>query len=131
MGKKQEDQNTKLQEKATLHHPEDGGSVMMQGCFSSTGNEKLVRDHRKMDGTKSWKVLEEKSVPGCKTLDIEMKVRHPAGQPNLRTNVLTITNQSDKLERFCRRLPAVMAPKTLKKHTHHTPDGFCINHVYI
>ena len=50
----------------TSHHPEntiptvkhDGGSIMLWGCFSSVGIEKLVRIEGMMDGAKYREILE-------------------------------------------------------------------------
>ena len=69
------------------HHPENtistvkhGGSIMLWGCFSSTGNGKLVRIDGMMDGTKYREILEGKPVSVFQRFETGTDVHLLAGQ---------------------------------------------------
>ena len=65
----------------TAHHPKNtiptvkhgGGSIMLRGCFLSTGTAALVRIEVKMDGAKYIKIREESLLPSARKLKLEWK----------------------------------------------------------
>ena len=61
----------------------DGGSIMLWGCFSAAGTEKLVRMEGKMNGGKYRKILDEILLQSCQ--DLRLGKRFTFQQDNDRT----------------------------------------------
>ena len=61
----------------TVNH--GGGSIMLWGCISASGTERLVRIKGKMNGAKYREILNE-SAPECSGPQTLVKVHLPTGQ---------------------------------------------------
>jgi hypothetical protein len=55
------------------------GNIMLRGCFSDAGTQRLVKIKRKMNGAKYREILDKKSSPDCSGL-LWAKFHLPTGQ---------------------------------------------------